>query len=285
MPKQVSKIQLNIGYWLLNHRKQMQTTGLVLFIMVDIIIIIFFLINFGKYFTGLPVQNRMIASMAEPVVDFQAVHLKNSPITPQVHDQAVVTSSLDRYDFLAKIKNPNNRWIVKSFQYRFKVGGETTGWQTGYLSNNEEKYFFYIGFDYSGYGSLVDKTVEVELKDIEYIRVVDHDKVPKIDFVIEGTQHKILSLAESGDQISQVVADITNDSVYSFWQVGIQIVLLGRDKPISINFTTVNSLDTLQTKSIDVKWLNRISGVTEVIIVPEINILDDDNYKRYNIEL
>lgn len=285
MPNEVSRTQLTIGYWLLNHRSLLRRLGLGLFILVDIIITILFLTNIIKYLAFIPAHNQMISSMSQPVVDYELLQARNQPQDLLIGNQRVLLSPANKYDFMARISNPNNRWIISSFRYRFQAGGQSTDWQTGYLANNETKYLFYFGLESSSSSSLLGENVKVQIDDIIYRRVLDLTKVPDVNFSITNTKYNTLYVAGSDDRISQVTADIINDSVYSFWRVGWQIILLAGSDPVGINYTTIDNFDTLDNKKLDLKWEGRVAGVTQVTIIPDFNILDNDNYKKYNIEL
>jgi len=281
MPQEVSKVQLSLGYWLLNHRRQLRKIGLVIFIIIDAVIVLLFLYNLTIYLANIPGHNRMIESMGSSINDYRLYHQKTAPLDLQIIETEVLRSPLEKYDFIAKIKNPNDRWIITGFRYRFLAGGAATEWSESYLANNEEKYLLYFGLESSQ--DLLDSRVQVEIEDLAYRRVIDPDKVPDVNFLITNADYNLLTLDE--ERISQVTADIRNDSVYSFWQVGIQIVLRNSGQPVGVNYTTIDSFDTLQTKEIDLKWRGRLSGVNQVEIIPEINIIDNDNYKKYNIAL
>ncbi|MBU1148940.1 hypothetical protein KKI23_02500, partial [Patescibacteria group bacterium] len=204
----------------------------------------------------------------------------------RISQEKILVAPLGKYDLVAKVSNPNGRWIVKSFQYRFVGDNFETAWQDSFLANNEQKYLFYFGYESSsGSANLIGQEVDVEIRQIEYQRIKDPVKVPDVHFDIVNVNYDTLYLADSGETVSQVTAEITNNSVYSFWQVGFQIVMMANDQPISINYTTVDNFDTLLSKNLDVKWQARIAGVGSVEIVPDFNIIDNDNYKRYNIEL
>jgi hypothetical protein len=284
MPKEVSKWQLTAGYWLLTHRRQVKRSGLIIFILLDAVLAGLFLYNLVTYLVFWPAQNKMIASMGENTIDYQLLHQKSAPVNLNISQEEVLLNSAGQYDFLAKIKNPNSRWIISSFQYRFSVNGQKTDWTTSYLANNEEKYLFFRGYQYQG-SSLIGENVSVEINDIQYRRIIHPDRVPQVNFTVANAQYSTIYTAGSEERYSQIKADITNKSVYSFWTVGCQIVLYSYDNPVAVNYTTISDFDTLQTKTLDLKWKGTVGGVTEVRIIPEINLIDDDNYKQYNIEL
>jgi len=285
MSEEVNKTQLTVGYWLLTHRNFLRRLGLGLFIMVDAIIATFFLVNIIKYLAYIPAHDQMISSMSQSVVDYELLQAQNQPRDLMISNQRVLLSPANKYDFMAKINNPNDRWMISSFKYRFLAGGQSTDWQTTYLANNETKYLFYFGFESSSSANLLGENVTVQIDEVAYRRILDPTKIPDIDFSITNMEYNTLYAAGSDDRISQVTADITNNSVYSFWRVGWQIVLLAGDEPVGINYTTIDNFETLDAKKLDLKWQGRVAGVTQVIIIPEYNILDNDNFKRYNIEL
>jgi len=71
---------------------------------------------------------------------------------------------------------------------------------------------------------------------------------------------------------------VYNDSPYSFWEVGLPIILRDRSsKIIGANYVVINQLMAKEKRDINIGWLNPIeSPVGQVEVMPEINLLNDD---------
>ncbi|MFH1598344.1 MAG: hypothetical protein ABIB97_04755 [Patescibacteria group bacterium] len=285
MPKQVNKAQLETGYWFLTHRNLVKRIGLIIFMLVDLIIVCFFLYNIITYFAMIPFYNRLVANLGNEIIDYSGIHQRTAPRPLQITEETILLAPTGNYDLMAKIRNPNDRWIIDSFQYRFTVSGSQTDWQTSHLADSENKYLFYFGHENYGSGSLLNEEVTVEIDNVIYRRIIHPDKVPRIDFVVEDPQHDTVYLADSDERVSRVTANIKNNTVYSFWEVGVQIILYSYDDPVAINLVTIDNFDTLLTKNLDILWRGRVAGVTSVLINPFVNIVDNDNYKKYHIEI
>jgi hypothetical protein len=69
---------------------------------------------------------------------------------------------------------------------------------------------------------------------------------------------------------------LVNETPYSFWEVGLPIVLYNQSaEPIAVDYIIINKLKADEERELSVSWHEAISQrVREVGVYPEINLLD-----------
>ena len=82
--------------------------------------------------------------------------------------------------------------------------------------------------------------------------------------------------------VSTLNFKITNGSAYSYWQVGVYMVLLGPGNVAGANYIALDQFLSGQTREIEMRWYEVLSSVNKVEILPEINVLDSGVYMPVN---
>ncbi len=73
---------------------------------------------------------------------------------------------------------------------------------------------------------------------------------------------------------------MTNRSVYNFYRVIIPIVVKAGDQPVAVDTVTLDRWPTLTSKTVAVTWAYPVTGVTSVVLEPQVNRVDGDNVYR-----
>ena len=73
---------------------------------------------------------------------------------------------------------------------------------------------------------------------------------------------------------------IENKSPYSYWEVPLNIVLASGGTPIGVNRFVLADLKALEKRSVNISWQNGNLSGAQIIITPDINILDSSVFRR-----
>ncbi len=189
-----------------------------------------------------------------------------------------------RYDFIAKIKNPNSNFFAQ-VNYCFLSGEIELACGNSLIFPGETKYLMTLAISLDSRPGNLD----LVLKNINWERV-DGKKYPNwteyfsdhSNFVITDTKF----IAEKADTltsgyIDEVSFSITNNSAYNYWEVPLSILLFRGDNLVGVNKYTISEFMSLDQKDVNLSWINSVKSVDRVEIIPDVNILDEDNYIKY----
>lgn len=179
------------------------------------------------------------------------------------------SASAGSFDALAKIENPNSEWAATIVYTFVHEGGETAPAATFVLNDDQR---FVIG---SGVAKSTTLPPVLRLTDIKWQRLIDPEEAAalKPNFLVSDVTLEAPRRLGAGS-VSQVGFTVTNESIYSFWSVGFTVILLQRDNPVAARFVTLDQVRSRKQRDVSLNIFSSLPTVTEVLVVPEVNILD-----------
>lgn len=281
---------LKFSYWYITHKLLLRK---ILVIFLIILSVIFFayavyvaVLEFAIYGQN---YNQILVSLPQSLVNTGAYRAAHEVQDPQVENVTVIAGAAEKYDFIAKIKNPNPDFAVESFNYQFITGddsvdlsGDKSGpnpdrLKTGFVLPGEEKY-------------LVDLSVQIKkrinqarlnITNIKWRRIPDYASIQKEKLRFDIADVKFIPpTADSSGKlpISKVSFNATNKSAFSFWNVGFYVILFKGTAIAGANYVSIDQFLTGQIRPITVNWFEALPDITQVQVVPEVNILDFSVY-------
>ena len=272
---EVSDTDLKFGRWYIANQDLLKSIGIGLLIAFDVLLMGYVLYGSYQaanfiYFGSDKLVNQIIADKPS----FESVS-KTELLPMAILDTFIIPGKDNKYDLLAKVRNPNADFALFSFNYRFNLGNTETEYSSGFLLPGEEKYLMVLG-----YGSdAIIASANLEVGDLNYQRVRNYEalKAERYDFLIKdpmfvppketGVSNKI--------SVSEVNFSVVNQSIYNFWDLGMQILLKRGTKVVGANYLKIDQIKSMEEIKESVKWFDDVSGVTSVEIIPEMNILDE----------
>ena len=79
--------------------------------------------------------------------------------------------------------------------------------------------------------------------------------------------------------------DVINKSAYNFWQPRFVVFVLKRDKVIAVTQTILDSINSGEQKTESLNIFQAIPRGVDLKIVPDINILNPDVFKSFEVDL
>lgn len=258
-----------IAYFFIANQVVFKRLLVVLLILLNIILwwssgvkIVNYLANSSKY-------NQSLISLTENQIDWENYHLKNKPQDLEIISVNKIKIDQNKYDLLAEIYNPNTDWQIEEITYAFIVDNYILDWQTDFVLPGQNKYLF--KFSYFSTNPLSE--IDLKIDDINWQRVKDKSKIELLDSILIQNEN----FSTTGD-IAQLEFEVTNNSPYSFWQTGWQIILYQGSRPVAINYVTSNNFFSGETKNIVASWSESVTRPTKTEVLPDINIFDENNY-------
>ncbi len=277
---QFTEKQLKIAYWYVSHKLLLKKILIAFLLFLCIIFWGYGIYGLINYFLIDQVRfNQTLKEVSSELVNYPAFRLKNQPKNFAILSSNVLPSGKDRYDFLAKILNPNLNWWAE-FEYKFIFDGEETSLRKGFILPNEEKFLFELAVE----SKSKPRQATFEIQNIKWSRLDGH-KIPdyaawskeRLNFEITEVKFSP-SVVKDGSPISKVTFTATNKTAYNFWNVGFYILLYRGTSVSGVNHITLEQFLSGEKRTVEVSWFEIVPTVTRVQVLPEVNIFDSAIY-------
>ncbi len=271
----VSVKEMNFGLWLSENRKKITKIIIVFLIALSAFFFIYSFYSYIVYFFNAPDdENNAVSS----VVSQRNVAVDLFVKAPQIFKND------GSYDLVADVTNPNEKFSA-AFQYCFVVNKEDVGCGDGYILPSEEKYVLALGRKLDS----ESPTATFEIKNISWKRINAHD-IPDwntfyndhVNFGLKDVKFTPSGSNVSGkNNLSSLEFNITNLTNYGYYNVPLNIALYNGSDLVGVNAFMVNNFLAGEEREVSLTWLSNISKATRVEIRPNLNILDDSVYQKY----
>ncbi len=271
--------KMNFGLWLSEHRSRIMKSIIIFLIAISAISFAYSTYNYIVYY--------ITSSSAEEEAAAARTNLvsQRNIVTDLLIGVPIAFKSSEAYDLVAAIKNPNDKFSA-TFQYCFLNNETVISCTNGFILPSEEKYIFSLGQKVEAYSG----NVKVELRDISWKRF-DVRLIPDwksfssshINFNFEGIN---LALANESGLSEKIGLDslefsVSNRSPYSYYQVPLNITFYNGTELIGVNRYIVENFLAGETRQVRLSWLGGLSSAARTEIRPELNLLDDSIYLKY----
>lgn len=270
----LSTKKLNFGLWLSENRKAIDK--IIVFCLIGISIFFFSYSTYNYivyFFSNDKTENNNLINVVAPKNQVTNLIISNT--------QAIKINGV--YDLVSSIDNVNERFRA-SFDYCFKIEDQNIFCDQGFILPKEQKYLIKLNQKIE----VANFDLVLELTNISWERI-DIRSIPdwavyfqeRFNFILSE-----LSLNSSGDRknsdnLNSLSFKITNQSAYSYYEVPLNIVFYKGENLIGAHRHIITNFLSGETENINLSWVSNLAGVTRTEIRPEINILDDNVYLKY----
>ncbi len=279
-PSQVSNFRLKASYWYVTNKFKLRKLLIFSLIFFNVGIYVFAIgWALAIYFIDEPKFNSDMAVLESNLTDYSYWRQAQKAKDLQILEFYSTDGREGKYDLTVKIKNPNPDYYGKAINLDLYSAGEIVESKQGYILPNEEKYFTFFG-QKLGSGSPEVSISKVAWKRVDY-KFQDFS-VPRLRFEITDINYK--SAADSNLRgklpISTLNFKIKNNTGYSYWQVGVQMILLSAQQVVGSNYITLENFISGQTKEVEMVWYENMASVNKIQIIPEVDILNPNSYMK-----
>jgi len=277
---ELSEKQLKWGYWWVQNKIMVRKVFTVVLGVIGFSLFAYGAWGFADWFLGSGVRERAgVALLTQNLTDYGYFREVSQP-QPIVTQQAQVLSSGEgRYDLIAKVSNPNQRWWLE-FDYRFAGAGLPDEVRTAYILPVDTRYVYQLGIE-----SEQRPAVSFEVLEVRWRRVDGHQVRPdylswseeRLNFLIEEPE---FMPPERGAAlpISRVMFTVTNDSGFSYVAAPFFVTLFSGSRVVGVNRVVATRFMAGEIREIEASWFNELPSVTRVEVRPEINLFDEEVY-------
>jgi hypothetical protein len=285
-PEGIATRDLEIGLWYVEHKRQMMMLLYGFLIIVGAISWAYTIYGFAYY---LAVGMNQDEILAKQLVETKAIGhdyvLGVGAKDLSISQAEILKSANKKYDLAAQIRNDNQSWWAE-FDFYFITPGFETKIMDGYILPRETKYFFALAQESINF----PQDAQLVLENLRWHRLNPH-QIPEWDVYykehlnIESTDIKFTpasqSLISEKLNLNQLSFNVINNTAFNYWQTGFTILLYSGGGLVDINHYLLDNFMSGQKRSVEISWTADLGRVDKIEIVPEINIMKDDIYIKY----
>lgn len=232
------------------------------------------------YIIYTPDYQQTIKGLTTNLIDYQSYNRLMQPNTPVVNNVYVVNLGTDErdpqkknYTLVAEVENNNQRWAVSSLTGEFDLAGQLIE-VNGFLMPQQKKYFLALRQPNAQSVS----TASFTIKNIAWRRVRPEER-SRLSLInqlfFEKTNFIPAAILNNKPTPSQVEFNAINRSAYNFWQVNVQAVLYQGGGVVDAYVFPIANWMAGQSRVITFNLTRNINFVSQIIVVPDINLFDD----------
>ncbi len=169
-------------------------------------------------------------------------------------------------DTLTTISNPNSDWAAR-FKYSWSQSGQSLVERDGFILPGETKYLM---------GLALPASSQLQVDDIVWERVPNFSVIRDARLKFRLVEQQLIQGALATDP-SVISFSVANDSAYSYWEVGLQVMIYSGPNVIGIEYITVDQFKAGTTRTFQIPTTRRLTQNPSLQIVPDIDILDEEN--------
>ncbi|MFA5155292.1 MAG: hypothetical protein WC453_02560 [Patescibacteria group bacterium] len=272
----VSLREMNFGLWLSENRQKFLKIFTVLLILLCVFFFVLSSYNLFIYFMS-DDPNAQI-SAAVPTSPRQLTDdLRIAPLQVFVNG--------DKADLAVKIANPNDKFMA-TFKYCFTAAGNDLACGQEFILPAAEKYILALG--QSAISS--QNGANFSVSDIFWQRINAH-QIPdwnaffteRLNFSIGETAFSAGTKNQLSDKISlnHLSFAIQNQTAYSYYEVPLNILLFSGSELVGVNRYVLENFSAGARREVRMSWAGDLAGVNMTEIVPDLNIMDNQVYWKY----
>lgn len=271
-----------LSLWWVTHRALLARIGYGALIVIDALLLLFaiwhlsdaFAFSYGK-------EQRVIYEMvARGQTDLNAYTRGNAARDLEQGDARVLSIGSGRYDLYATILNPNDDWWAE-FEYVFGSGGEEVTRDIGFILPGEQKPVVSLALE----SDKPFSSAEVTINKVAWHRV-DHHLVSdyqmwsqdRLGLVIEDARFTT-DVKLDGGTFGRLSFNVANKTAFSYYDPVFFLILKRGSSVVGVSRTMLQELESGEETAINVNWFGTLPSVSDVEVIPEVNIFDLDVYK------
>lgn len=274
-----SNRQLKVAEWYIRHKLQLGHLLIGILLGWSVLSVGLSLFYWVYYFTyGYFQDQKMMAEQIKGVSNYTALQPMYSARPLQFQGAETFPSATDRYDFVARVINPNERWIA-NLTYRFVYGGGATPPATTPILPRSERPVIYFGQTVIGFPA----GARLEVIKIDWSKVNPHkvDNVEamvaeRINFKLEDFQFSSFNKFSGTNE--SVKLKFYNDTPFTYWQVDFYVELFSGGQTIGFMYVPVSKFKTQELRSIEAKLPTEGLSVEDVRAYPVVDVFDRRSY-------
>jgi hypothetical protein len=277
-----------LSLWWVTHRALLVRIGYGLLIALDAGLLLFAIWHLADAFAfSYEREQRTVYEMvARGQTDLNAYTRGNAAGDLELSEARVLSIGSGRYDLYATVLNPNNDWWAE-FEYVFGSGGEEIARGTGFVLPGEKKPVVSLALEAEKPFSIAEfSIVGVKWHRVDHHVVSDYQiwSQDRLDLVVEGARFTT-DMKLDGETFGRFSFSVTNKTAFSYYDPVFYLILKRGSSVVGVSRTTLQELESEEEAVVNVNWFGTLPSVSDVEVIPEVNIFDLDVYKPLEGEM
>lgn len=276
----ISLREMNFGLWLAEHHRQIIKIIIGFLLAISAFFFIFSSYNYIIYFLS-DDPNKQLAS------ENSVLSPRNITANPEI-GQLQIFKNNGGYDLAVKMDNPNEKFLI-SFKYCFQIADKNLTCGESFLLPSGSKYILALGQTLDGGQS----DITFKATDIAWQRINAHQIPNWKDFLMSRLNFSIadlnfLSAMNSGlskkVDLNTLEFIIKNQTSYGYYEVPLNILLYSGSELVGVHQYSLYNFLSGEERPIKISWPGNLEAVNRTEIAPDVNIMDDNVYLKYQGE-
>jgi hypothetical protein len=278
--------QLEIGLWYIEHKKQLKTALVGFLILISAISWVYTIYGFAYYIArGMSEDEILVKQLAQVNSVGHDYVMQVSAKDLALSSVEIIKSADKKYDLYVKLQNDNQKWWAE-FDYYFTAAGRQTEKTKGYILPEDVKYLAALAEDFSYFPEDSRLVIEnISWRRINQHQISDWNAYRASHLNIASSDLKFVPANASPLSeklgLNQLSFNAINHTAYNYWNIGFVILLYTGDRITAINHYVLNDFMSEQKRLVEISWPGDLGRADRVEIIPEINIMKDDIYIKY----
>jgi len=277
-PGTVSNFKLKVSYWYVTHKLELEKSLVIFLIVLSVILYGYSLFEMLMI---LVVQNRGyqqdLYSLTSNSIDYNYFHQAARAQDLEITSFDVTSEQNGRADYIAKLINPNANFVARKVVLQLISGDRVAAEKTVFIYPKEEKYIAFFGQETK---DIVSPAVKIASVNWWRVHQFEQFSQPRLQFDITDLEFKPAEeLKIKGElPVSTLNFKITNNTAYSYWRVGVTMVLISVDQAVGANYLTLEQFKSGETRNVEMRWYESLPSVTQALVSSEVDLLDPGSY-------
>jgi len=275
--KEFSSKQLRWSIWYVRNRLLLHRLAMGTLVGVSIILWLFSIYKWAMFVLDLKADQIAFQSLSASI-NYTGIHPHFAAQPVQVISVGMYAGGQDKYDAIAEVFNPNDRFLAK-FDYYFVINGEKTPSRSTFLLPGENRPLAELGLTANGSAAIAFENISWQRISMHKIKNTKDYQSYRLDFAVSDFVF-MKNLAQEGRNTDAVQFKYTNNSPFSYKDANFYVVLGQNGGMVGILPLKLDMFRSLETKNTDLRSL--ISGlqVTDISVYPIINVYDEGVYAK-----
>jgi len=278
--------KMSFGLWYVEHHTRIKESIYFFFFVLALFSWFYFFYEFGVYvIKGIPADKIMISHVKAQNLPQFSYYASRRPVDLNLYPVKTIAGIANKRDILAQINNPNvDHWA--RFKYYFLNDSDEIGAGEGFILPGETKQLVSLGQDIpTAVGG-----IRLMVSDIEWGRVNPHNFGVWNNFKKTHLDFKVSNIAFTASEDSELTEKlplntlsfhIANNGSYNYYNVPLVISLYNYSDLVSVTTYGVGDFESNEGRDISFILPGRFRKVTNIEIIPDLDISRDDIYKEF----
>jgi len=281
VPNDLTEKQLKWGYWFVNHKVLLRRILIVVLIVGDAVMVGLAGYALVADYLAAPAREQMLKELAANQLN-PIVHTAQAPKPLAISNPQVLIAG-GKYDFVTQFSNPNDDF-VGHFSYRFVSGSFATDAKPGFILPGEQKFIVELGVTSASRPA----GTSLEIMGIAWRRISKHDIPDWASYANEHLNMPVKDIAYTPgieitpgkSRIGRTSFTLTNNTGYGYYGLRILVLMYRGPALVAANSTVFSALAPGESKGGEVTWYEDYGAISQIKVVPEIDITDQSVYIR-----